>query len=88
MKLSLCVCQEFSGVFFKVLTVEFPKLPEPLFIFMAQLLVYAPDILVCKFFQNVATFVSFCFNKLHYLLGGQFSLIRSHVVCVILVDST
>ena len=72
----------------EVLAVEFPKLPEPLLIFMAQLLVNAPDISICELFQNVATFVSFCFNKLHHLLRGQFSLISSHVDCVILVDST
>ena len=72
----------------KVLVVEFPKLPESPLIFMAQLLVNAPDISICEFFQNVTTFISFCLDKLHHLLRGQFSLIGSHVDYVMLVDST
>ena len=72
----------------EVLAVEFPKLPEPPLIFMAQLLINAPDISICEFFQNVATFSSFRLDKLHHLLRGQFSLIGRHVDRVILVDST
>ena len=52
----------------KVLVVELSKLPEPPLIFMAQLLVNAPDILICELFLNVATFISLRLNKLHHLL--------------------
>ena len=67
------------SVYPKVLVVELSKLPEPLLILKAQLLVDTPDVLISEFFQNIATLIPLHLDQLHYLLRGQLSLVSSHI---------